>query len=86
GGVLELVGDEAGLHLVTLWPPGDDDLVVVERAYRMMPVGPLSRCHASRPERAGLMLGYANISAHEIPAMVRDLIPIVHACMPKRGH
>ncbi|HEV2442604.1 MAG TPA: PLP-dependent aminotransferase family protein [Steroidobacteraceae bacterium] len=86
GGVLDIVGDEAGLYLLTLLPPGVDDLEVVERAYRMMPVGPLSRCHASRPGRAGLMLGYANISVREIPAMVRDLIPIVHACMPKRGH
>ena len=85
-GLLEIAGDEAGLYLLTLLPPGVDDREVVERAYRMMPVGPLSQFYASHVERTGLLLGYANISVREIPAMVRTLVPIVRACMPRRGH
>jgi len=79
-GILEVVGDEAGMYLVALLPPGIDDVEVATRAARMsIRVRELSRCYASPPGRGGLMLGYANVKVEEIPAMVRSVISIVRA-------
>jgi GntR family transcriptional regulator / MocR family aminotransferase len=83
-GILEIVGDEAGLYLLTLLPPGVDDVEIAHRIHRTtLPVGPLSRYYASPPERGGLILGYANLNVQEIPAMLHALKSIFHAGMPR---
>lgn len=77
-GVLEVAGDEAGLYVLALLPPGVDDREVTRRAEEIaLPVGPLSSCHAGRPERGGLMMSYADVSPREIPARISALRSII---------
>lgn len=70
-GVLEVTGDEAGLYVLALLPSGVDDVEIANRAFRSgLPIGPLSSCYVSAPERGGLTLGYANTDVRQIPAMI----------------
>lgn len=83
-GILEVVGDEAGLSLLALLPPGVDDVDIANRAPRMtIAVFPLSRCHANPPPRGGLIMNYANIDVREIPAMVSALKSIIQASVTR---
>jgi GntR family transcriptional regulator/MocR family aminotransferase len=62
-GVLEVIGDDAGMGLVALLPTGVDDVKVVTQARQMgIPVNALSECYMSPPERGGLMLGYGYLN------------------------
>jgi GntR family transcriptional regulator/MocR family aminotransferase len=81
-GLLEVVGDDAGLYVLALLPSGVDDREIAARAQRMnLPVGALSRCYAGVPERGGLALGYANINLRAIPPMVGALKSIISASL-----
>lgn len=83
-GVLEVVGDEAGLLLTALLPPGIDDVEIVSRIPKgSATVYPLSECHASPPSRGGLMFGYANLSVTDIPAVIEAIKAIIRASMPQ---
>lgn len=82
GDSLQVVGSEAGMHLVVLLPPGLDDVAVSRRAAQLgISAAPLSTCYAkpfSRGEASsvsaagspgrhgGLILGYAGVSTREI--------------------
>ncbi|MGH8318258.1 MAG: PLP-dependent aminotransferase family protein [Steroidobacteraceae bacterium] len=82
--VLEVVGDQAGLYVMALLPAGIDDVELAGTAKGMgIPVGSLSRCCFTPPERGGLMLTYGNVNAQEIPANVSALKSLIHARMPK---
>lgn len=86
-GILEVVGEQAGMHIVALLPPGVDDRAVVTAARQMgIRTNTLSDCYASPPERGGLMLEYAygNTNAQAIPPMVDTLKAIIRAQMPSR--
>ena len=73
-GKLEVIGENAGLSLVALLPPGVDDAKVVARA-RQAGIGAnaLSRCFVSTPVRGGVLLGYANLEPKDVPRMIRFL-------------
>jgi GntR family transcriptional regulator/MocR family aminotransferase len=84
-GALEVVGDEAGMLLCALLPPGLSDVEIVSR----IPKGgatayPLSECYASPPQRGGLMFGYANLDVREIPAAVNAIVAVIRANMPRQ--
>jgi GntR family transcriptional regulator/MocR family aminotransferase len=82
-GVLEITGEDAGLRVMALLPPGIDDVDIMNRAYRAgLAVGPLSMCHANPPERGGLMLDYANIDVPQILPMVSTLRSIIDGKLP----
>jgi GntR family transcriptional regulator/MocR family aminotransferase len=82
-GVLEITGEDAGLYVLALLPPGIDDADIVRRAYRAgLPVGPLSMCYTNPPGRGGLMLGYANIDVRQIVPMVSALRTIIEEKLP----
>jgi GntR family transcriptional regulator/MocR family aminotransferase len=72
GDSLEVVGSEAGMHLVVLLPRGINDVAVSRRAAQLgISAAPLSTCYAksfSRGglKRGGLILGYGGVSAREI--------------------
>ena len=67
GDRLEVVGDEAGLQLTALLPPGVSDLEVTQRATRRgISVRPLSACYLQAPERGGVILGYGNVGTEAI--------------------
>lgn len=72
---LEVLGADAGLHLVVLLPPGVDDLGVCELAGRQgLNPQPLSHCYdAGSSKRPGLILGYGNTSVSAMDRCVRTL-------------
>ena len=74
GDMLEVIGAEAGMHLVALLPPGANDVVVSRKAAQMgVSAMPLSTCYLTPPARGGLILGYGGTNAHQIRDGVRKL-------------
>ena len=74
GDMLEVIGAEAGMHLVALLQPGTDDVAVAKRAaQRGICAMPLSSCYLKPPVRGGLILGYGGANAHQIHDGVRKL-------------
>jgi GntR family transcriptional regulator / MocR family aminotransferase len=74
GGVVRVVGDRAGLHLVAMLPRGAHDHdIAVRAARRGISVIPLSSCYTGPAAQPGLVLGYASIRKAEIPDAVRRL-------------
>jgi GntR family transcriptional regulator/MocR family aminotransferase len=71
---LEIIGAEAGMHLVALLPPGASDVAISRRAAAMgLSAMPLSSCYAKTPERGGLILGYGGTDAWQIHDGIRRL-------------
>jgi GntR family transcriptional regulator/MocR family aminotransferase len=65
--MLEVIGAEAGMHLVALLPPGVNDVAVSRRAAQKgISATPLSTCYLNPPARGGLILGYAGTNTHQI--------------------
>jgi GntR family transcriptional regulator/MocR family aminotransferase len=74
GDTIELVGAEAGMHLVALLPQGVNDVAVARQAGRVgICAMPLSSCCLRPPVRGGLVLGYGGTNAHQIQDGVRKL-------------
>jgi len=83
-GLLEVVGDEAGMLLLALLPPGIDDVDVASRIPRgTATVYPLSQCYTSPPARGGLVFGYANLAFQDTFALVDAVKAVVRASMPR---
>jgi GntR family transcriptional regulator/MocR family aminotransferase len=79
GGMLEVIGAEAGMHLVALLPPGTDDVAVSRKAaQRGISAMPLSTCYLKPPTRGGLILGYGGANAHQIHDGIGKLRMSVH--------
>jgi len=71
---LEVIGTEAGMHLVALLPPGIDDVAVsIKAASKGVSARPLSPCYVNPPARGGLILGYGGADVAEILDGVRKL-------------
>ncbi len=74
GEKLEVIGAEAGMHLVALLPVGVSDVAISKRAAEMgISAMPLSSCYAKPPLRGGLVLGYGGTDASQIQNAVRRL-------------
>ena len=74
GDMLEVIGAEAGMHLVALLPPGTDDVAVSMKAVQMgISAMPLSTCYLKPPKRGGLILGYGGANPRQIPDGIRKL-------------
>ena len=74
GDTLQVIGAEAGMHLVALLPRGADDVAVSRKAaQRGVSVIPLSSCYAKPPARGGLILGYGGADLHQIQDGVAKL-------------
>ncbi|HEV2269315.1 MAG TPA: PLP-dependent aminotransferase family protein [Steroidobacteraceae bacterium] len=77
-GVLQVVGDAAGMHLLALLPHGVDDVGIAnEASVRGIAVKALSQCCIKPAERTGLILGFGNISPREIDATILGLKSII---------
>jgi GntR family transcriptional regulator/MocR family aminotransferase len=71
---LEVIGSEAGMHLVALLPSGIDDATIAKKAAdRGISAMPLSTCYMKPPPRGGLILGYGGANAHQIHDGIRKL-------------
>src|SRR3984893_15551405 len=74
GDELEVIGAEAGMHLVALLPPGVSDVAISKRAAEIgISAMPLSSCYANAPLRGGLVLGYGGTDARQIHDGMRKL-------------
>jgi GntR family transcriptional regulator / MocR family aminotransferase len=72
--MFEVIGAEAGMHLVALLPAGIDDVAVSRQAaQRGVSATPLSTCYSRPPARGGLILGYGGASARQIHEGIRKL-------------
>jgi GntR family transcriptional regulator/MocR family aminotransferase len=73
GPILQLIGDEAGMHLTVMLPKGYNDEEISRRAVREgLSLWPLSRLYMRNP-RQGFILGFGGVAAKEIPVAVRKL-------------
>jgi GntR family transcriptional regulator / MocR family aminotransferase len=80
GDTLDILGADAGMHVVALLPPGVDDVAVSQSAARQgIAALPLSTCYASPPDRGGVVLGYGGATLHQI----RDGVRRLYASLPK---
>jgi GntR family transcriptional regulator/MocR family aminotransferase len=80
GKTLEVIGTEAGMHLVTLLPPALDDSPIARKAAESgISAMPLSSCYLSRPARNGLILGYGGTDAQQINEAMRELKRVVQS-------
>ncbi len=71
---LEVIGAEAGMHLVALLPRGVSDVTVAKKANAIdISAMPLSSCYLKPPRRGGLILGYGGTDARQIHDGVRKL-------------
>jgi GntR family transcriptional regulator / MocR family aminotransferase len=67
GDKLEVIGADAGMHLVALLPPGVSDVAISRKADELgITAMPLSSCYAKPPQRGGLILGYGGTDARQI--------------------
>jgi GntR family transcriptional regulator/MocR family aminotransferase len=74
GDMLEVIGAEAGMHLVALLPPGINDVEVSRKAaLKGISAIPLSSCYVKRPKRGGLILGYGGTNDHQIQEGIAKL-------------
>jgi DNA-binding transcriptional MocR family regulator len=74
GEITEVIGTEAGMHLVALLPSGIDDVAVcMKAAQKAVSAIPLSTCYLKPPTRGGLILGYGGANAHQIHDGIRKL-------------
>ena len=74
GGVLEVRGDEAGMHLVaTRTKRGDDRAASLRAARRGLWAMPLSSCYVDRATLSGFVLGFGGTDVVDMAAAVRAL-------------
>ena len=79
GDLLDLIGAEAGMHLVGLLPAGiNDRKISQEAAQQGISAMPLSSCCLIPPARGGLVLGYAGANVRQINDGVRKLAIILN--------
>jgi GntR family transcriptional regulator/MocR family aminotransferase len=84
GDMVEVIGAEAGMHLVALLPPGTDDMSVSKHtAQNGISAMPLSSCYLKPPKRAGLILGYGGVNPRQIHDGIHKLRISVNRFMPK---
>jgi GntR family transcriptional regulator/MocR family aminotransferase len=74
GDMTEVIGAEAGMHLVALLPHGTNDVAVSRKAAEKgISAIPLSSCYLTPPARGGLILGYGGANARQIHDGIRKL-------------
>jgi GntR family transcriptional regulator / MocR family aminotransferase len=81
GDMLEVIGAEAGMHLVALLPPGTDDVTVcMKAAQKSVSAIPLSTCYLKLPTRVGLILGYGGTNENQIHDGIVSLHSALESC------
>jgi GntR family transcriptional regulator/MocR family aminotransferase len=74
GSEIEILGAEAGMHLVVTLPPGMSDQKISARAAEeSLWLWPLSLAYAGPDVRQGFILGFGGTKAEEMPHQVRRL-------------
>ena len=74
GDITEVIGAEAGMHLVALLPRGTNDVAMSRKAAQGgISAMPLSVCYSKAPTRGGLILGYGGANTRQIHDGIRKL-------------
>src|SRR5580658_619826 len=74
GSMVEVLGDEAGMHLAITLPKGVRDVEIAEQAaHQNLWMWPLSRSYLCEAPRPGLILGFGSTAVAEIPRAIRKL-------------
>lgn len=74
GSTLEILGAEAGMHLVVTLPPGlPDQKISARAAEEKLWLWPLSATYIGKKVRQGFILGFGSTKAAEMPTAVRRL-------------
>lgn len=74
GSMLEVIGDEAGMHLTVTLRSGTQDVETAELAAREnLWIWPLSPSYIGKRPRHGFILGFGSTATTEIPQAVRKL-------------
>jgi GntR family transcriptional regulator/MocR family aminotransferase len=83
-GVLEVLGDEAGLHFVLSLPDDVDDVALCQCAYeRGIMARPLSQYyHVRAHARRGLLLGYGPVALEQVEASFLLLASVIDEFLP----
>jgi GntR family transcriptional regulator / MocR family aminotransferase len=78
GNKLEVIGAEAGMHLVALLPRGVSDVAVSKKAAEIgLSAMPLSSCYLKSPARGGLILGYGGTDLRQTNEGIRKLRTLI---------
>ena len=81
GNIVEIIGAEAGMHLVALLPRGIKDKSVSDEAAQSgVSIMPLSTCCLRPPSRGGLILGYGGVNQRQINDGMRKLRACLNQC------
>jgi GntR family transcriptional regulator/MocR family aminotransferase len=75
----QVVGAEAGIHLVALHDRPGDRAIALRAAREGLWAMPLSSCYLGPPVRSGLVLGYGGTSVAEMPKAVERLRRVIGA-------
>jgi GntR family transcriptional regulator/MocR family aminotransferase len=82
-GLLEVIGDDAGMFIVALLPPGVAEAEVIAKGRQAgIRLNALSECYITPPRRGGIQLDYANSDPREDAALANALRAIIHSCQP----
>jgi len=74
GSLVEVLGGDAGMHLVVTLPKGSRDVEIAKRAAAQnLWMWPLSRSYMGVVSRSGLILGFGSTAVEEIPRALRKL-------------
>jgi GntR family transcriptional regulator/MocR family aminotransferase len=74
GSMVEIVGDEAGMHLAVMLRNRSRDVEIAERAARQnLWIWPLSPSYIGKSPRQGFILGFGSTPTTQIPHAVRKL-------------
>jgi GntR family transcriptional regulator / MocR family aminotransferase len=80
GDTLDILGADAGMHVVALLPPGVDDVAMSRSAASQgIAALPLSTCYVSPPVQGGVVLGYGGATLYQL----RDGVRRLKASLPK---
>ncbi|HKW35265.1 MAG TPA: PLP-dependent aminotransferase family protein [Candidatus Acidoferrum sp.] len=75
---MEVLGADAGVHLVVELPRGFRDRRIATAAARQnLWLWPLSSCHLDKPSRQGFILGFGSTTPKQIPNAVRKLRDVI---------
>lgn len=91
GSEIEILGSEAGMHLVVTLPPGYPDRTVAARAARDgLWLWPLSAAYIGPHVREGFILGFGGTKAEDMLHQVRRLRKVIresgHSARAQNGH
>ena len=80
GSMVEVLGNEAGMHLAVTLHTGGSDVNIAERAARQnLRLWPLSLSYLGKKPRQGFILGFGGTPVAEIPRAVRKLRDLLTA-------